>query len=291
MSDPAVPRAAVPHPAGPDPAGSGSRAQVADNGRGANGAVPAGFGIGPELLDRLLHYLHGSVDGCLGAGLSTSAKDSHPVCSAGIAEEIDPLQWKLGTGPTLRAALENESTFSSDLATDDRFPALAAAVAERTDLPETIAVVAVSGSWNDEGPIVLTVYLDHPPCPADLLAVEEIEPVLAMAAAVVEYCSEEMLRADQLVTMVEHRRIIEQAKGMVMAVRGCDATTAFRSLVVASQHFNVKLRDLAVATVEEVGGAPAEGPPQDAIGGAPPRSPDAAARGAARRMWAALREN
>jgi hypothetical protein len=52
-----------------------------------------------------------------------------------------------------------------------------------------------------------------------------------------------------------------------------------------SQEFNVKLRELAVALVEYVSGAPAEQPDTGT-----PITPDARTREAARLMWAALSE-
>ncbi len=41
------------------------------------------------------------------------------------------------------------------------------------------------------------------------------------------------------------RAVIDQAKGVLMAVHRCTADEAFRMLVERSQHENVKLRDVA----------------------------------------------
>ncbi|WP_394620032.1 ANTAR domain-containing response regulator [Lentzea sp. JNUCC 0626] len=41
------------------------------------------------------------------------------------------------------------------------------------------------------------------------------------------------------------RAVIEQAKGVLMAVHGCTEQEAFTMLVERSQHQNVKLRDVA----------------------------------------------
>jgi GAF domain-containing protein len=51
--------------------------------------------------------------------------------------------------------------------------------------------------------------------------------------------------SERLSEAMEHRAIIEQAKGMLMAAQGCTADEAFQLLVKASQRENVKLRDLA----------------------------------------------
>jgi hypothetical protein len=69
-----------------------------------------------------------------------------------------------------------------------------------------------------------------------------------------------------------------------MAVTGSDAAAAFATLARASQHFNVRLRNLAVALVELVGGGPAEGPDDPAA----VLVPGERDRSAAIRMWAAL---
>ena len=45
-----------------------------------------------------------------------------------------------------------------------------------------------------------------------------------------------------------------------MGLVRCDADQAWKVLRTASQEFNVKLRELAVALVEHISGAPAEQP-------------------------------
>lgn len=242
--------------------------------------------IGPALLERLLQQLRTTVPGFLGASLNATASRGRLLAAIGVGAELDALQRETDEGPTLHAAAEQEATTSDDLTADGRWPALAGKLASHGG---ALAAVSVAGSWDDEGPIVLTLYLDHAPAPDDLRHVEEIEPVLAMSAALVDYYADETVRGDQLLKMVENRRVIEQAKGMIMAVRRCDAGTAFSSLVAASQHFNVKLRDLAVAAVEHVGQAPAEAEPEEVLGYGHDHAPASdAARRAAELMWTAL---
>jgi AmiR/NasT family two-component response regulator len=50
------------------------------------------------------------------------------------------------------------------------------------------------------------------------------------------------------------RAVIEQAKGILMSQRRCDATEAFSLLAAASQRSNRKLRDIAQAIVDGVTG-------------------------------------
>ncbi|MET8853880.1 ANTAR domain-containing protein [Amycolatopsis sp. NPDC004625] len=67
----------------------------------------------------------------------------------------------------------------------------------------------------------------------------------------------------QLWAALSSRAVIEQAKGMVMLVRGCCAVEAFAVLVAVSQQTNVKLRDVA-AVVVAAGSATGPGLPDAA---------------------------
>ena len=55
---------------------------------------------------------------------------------------------------------------------------------------------------------------------------------------------------DGLHQTMEHRAVIEQAKGVIMSTVGCTADEAFELLRQQSQTENVKLRDIALGIVE-----------------------------------------
>ena len=55
---------------------------------------------------------------------------------------------------------------------------------------------------------------------------------------------------EQLQQALHTRPVIEQAKGMLVALRGQTASEAFETLRGASQRHNVRLQRLAVALVE-----------------------------------------
>lgn len=57
-------------------------------------------------------------------------------------------------------------------------------------------------------------------------------------------------RVGHLEQALESRAVIEQAKGVLMAVHTCDADEAFRMLVEQSQRANTKLRDVAAKLIE-----------------------------------------
>lgn len=58
-----------------------------------------------------------------------------------------------------------------------------------------------------------------------------------------------------LARIAEHRSVIDQAKGMLMAVEGCDADRAFELLRIASANSNIKLHTVAHQLVALASGA------------------------------------
>jgi hypothetical protein len=222
---------------------------------------------GAALLTRLLETFLAEVPGALGAGLSVvEESEAHTEAAVGAATELDPRSW--AEQGAAREALRLGRPLVRDLGGDAGAQAL----------------VVCANEEDAERGLVVTLYLDRPASDPDLERLDRLQPLLASAVGVVEYCSGEEERAEQMVQMVQYRRVIEQAKGLVMAVTQDDAGAAFATLARASQHFNVRLRNLAVALVELVGGAPAEGPTDPAA----IVSPSERDRAAAERMWAAL---
>ena len=219
---------------------------------------------GDELLRRLLEHLVDAT-GALGAGLSLTAASPRSVAAVGLAAAVDAAQWKAGDGPlwdavrgARRVVVPSEDDGTAPF--DPRRHAALADLVPFEDLDAVRGLVVTPGEWSGEEPMVLSVYLDRAASAADAVVVDEYETLLGSALAVVEYCAGEELKAEQMLQMVQYRRVIEQAKGLVMGSVGGDAGAAFTTLSRASQHFNIRLRNLAVALVEHVGRAPAEGP-------------------------------
>jgi AmiR/NasT family two-component response regulator len=75
----------------------------------------------------------------------------------------------------------------------------------------------------------------------DYAAVAIANTTLYMSAA---------LLAEQMQAAMTSRAVIEQAKGMLMVQRKCDADAAFDILVELSQHSHRKLREVAQVVVE-----------------------------------------
>ncbi|MGY1437187.1 ANTAR domain-containing protein [Streptomyces reniochalinae] len=73
---------------------------------------------------------------------------------------------------------------------------------------------------------------------------------------------------EQLRQASASRPVIDQARGMVMALAPCDAQTAWWVLVRVSQHSNVKLRRVAGALVAGAEGTPVPEPVRKALAAA-----------------------
>jgi ANTAR domain-containing protein len=263
---------------------------------------------GDDLLTNLLTYAVNSIPGAVGAGLSVAADltagrdgegspcvpvspegraDGSPrsVAAVGVATRLDPAQWKQANGPLWDAFRSGETLIRPTMTDpEDRVLGLDGLHGLDGALNDVRGVVVSAGEWGGELPVVLSIYLDRTPDAKVLRAIDRHEPLVTQALALVEYCAGEEQVARQMLEMTQYRRVIEQAKGLVMGASGSDAATAFATLARASQHFNVKLRNLTIALVEHVGGASAEHPddPELVV------RPSAEEREIASRVWAAL---
>ena len=86
---------------------------------------------------------------------------------------------------------------------------------------------------------------------------ERIEALEATAILRDERIAELVAEVKSLHATMEHRSIIEQAKGVLMHQMQCSADAAFAVLVAASQRENVKLRDIAERIAAAQGDPPA----------------------------------
>jgi hypothetical protein len=265
--------------------------------------------FGSDLLTGLLSFTIESVPGAVGAGLSvaadmTSAEDSclpgpgpgtaaengspRSVAAVGVAAELDPAQWAQATGPLWEAFRSGRVVMRPDRSTggegsDDLGITGLDGLSQGTT-GSVRGAVFLAGEWGGDLPVVLSIYLDRVPDSKVLREIDRYEPLVTQALAVVEYCTGEEQVAQQMLQMTQYRRVIEQAKGLVMGAAGGDASAAFATLARASQHFNVRLRNLAVALVEHVGRGSAEHPDDPDL----VVRPTAAEREIAARVWAAL---
>jgi ANTAR domain len=211
--------------------------------------------------------------------------------ATGLGKVLTPVTTGRLWGPSLMAAAGEEPIVTTDLWHDSRWPHLTPD-AVRAQLPSQhhdavsrpLGVVAVPGVWDDDGVVVLSVYLDHPADHHTLAVLTRHERLVASAITIADVATRSAAEADQVLDALASRAVIEQAKGSIMTIRRCDAEQAWAVLRRASQQFNVKLRELALALVEHIGNAPGQQPDDTDL--QVHASP--AARRAASLVWQAL---
>ena len=164
-----------------------------------------------------------------------------------LAQALDGAQLLAGSGPSIEAWDSGADVHQLIAVLQDRWPRFVES-AEEYDVSGVLAIpIRVSGKQTG----VLTCYTCSP-----LGFADESVSVLAMlaqsAGAVLHHV--EVGRAvgrlaDQMRSALESRATIEQAKGVIMALRGCSTEEAFQWLATESQNTNVKLRELAAGIV------------------------------------------
>jgi hypothetical protein len=244
------------------------------------------------LLHRILERVRDEIPEAIGITITVHGRrygDGPVVVAAwGTGSDIVAAQLS-GLGGPLPDALRHEvPVLSLDLWGDERWPrltldALAARDPQDREAWERVrGAASVPGVWEDDGNIVLSCLLNQPATAATVATLISYERLVN--AAFVTTAAEDAAGIEDMLTVLQSRGAIEQAKGAIMGCLGCDADHAWDVLRRASQDFNVKVRALAVALLEHISGAPAE---QPAFG--TPIVPDRATRRAAEMAWAALR--
>ena len=204
----------------------------------------------PSALRRVTAVATEVVQHCDGASLTMRA-DGVPAAAAADGEwalALDELQYREQEGPCLDCLREGSVMRVRDLGDDQRFPVYgekAAALGGR-------AVMSLPMAADGRTVGALNLYSRSPDVfDAEALAMGELlaaHAALAVQAAAAFYSSRDL--ADQMREAIASRAVIEQAKGVLMAQRGCTSDDAFALLVAASQRANRKLREVATAVVD-----------------------------------------
>jgi transcriptional regulator with GAF, ATPase, and Fis domain len=164
-----------------------------------------------------------------------------------LALELDETQYAVGHGPCVDSARAGTTVHIRDMAAETRWPAYTPVAADRgakasvsIGLPVQRTVIAA-----------LNIYSDQ----VDGFTAEALEIAktfggyAAVAVAHASMAATATAAAKQMQQAMESRAVIEQAKGMLIAMHGCTPDEAFDRLVGASQAANRKLRDIAVSMV------------------------------------------
>jgi GAF domain-containing protein len=204
----------------------------------------------PAMLTRIAELATGSLPGAAEVSVTLVRGDSaHTAAYTGqTALKLDEVQYDRGRGPCLDAAADAHTVVIPDMTAESRWPEFAEQAAEAGMLSSLSIGLPVQqdiiGALNIYG-----AELDA----FDAEAVDAAETFASYAAiAVANVVSHESAStlAAQMQQAMESRAVIEQAKGIIMVQRKCDADEAFSVLVRLSQQTNTKLRAVCAALVQ-----------------------------------------
>lgn len=174
-----------------------------------------------------------------------------PAYTEKTALVLDKVQYETGDGPCL-SAIRHRGPEQVSTENENRWPAFSEKAREHGVL-STLSVPlgndeAVLGALNLYSET--TAEYDDPSVEAACAFADQ----LGIAAASVTLFVEGYELSNQLQQAMESRAVIEQAKGILIAMEHCDPDTAFHILVRASQRENRKLRAIAQDIVDRYTG-------------------------------------
>ena len=179
--------------------------------------------------------------------LDRNGRGSTVAFTGDLAASLDERQYEDGFGPCMDAAQSGISVSVTDTSGPDQLYPDYAAVARRRGVTSSVS----SGLTTTHVMGGINVYCtDGRPLSEETVRLtEEYAEVATAAVANAALHAQAVAEAEHLRTAMESRAVIEQAKGIVMALHGCDADEAFRQLSRTSQNANRKLRDVAADLV------------------------------------------
>ncbi|MEU3884669.1 GAF and ANTAR domain-containing protein [Streptomyces californicus] len=181
------------------------------------------------------------------------------VASAGVsAPPLDEAQYGQDDGPCLEALREGHEVSVGDMREENRwngYPAFAVASGTLSSLSLPIAAHShTAGALNLYSP------KENGFADVDLTGLRALAAQVTGAVALAQRLADTRTFTEDLEAALQSRAVIDQAAGIVMQQRRCTSEEALRILRTASQHRNVKLRDLCTQLVSSVsGGPPPEG--------------------------------
>jgi GAF domain-containing protein len=166
---------------------------------------------------------------------------------------IDQVQYDTDHGPCLDSYRTGEVLRIEDTTEDERWTKFSLAAAEH-GIRSTLSLPLMTDT---AGIGALNLYSTTPRSftPADQQTALRFSEPAAVLLANAQMFWEAHKLADNLGTALESRAVIEQAKGILMALQGVHADVAFDILRRASQRENRKLRDIAQRLVDRTTGS------------------------------------
>jgi GAF domain-containing protein len=214
--------------------------------------------LSAESADEALHHLARtavvvSPDGpSCGITVATDGKFRTVAFTGSIPPSVDEAQYKRKDGPCLEALRTGVPVVIQDLSTEDQerwdgFPPVALAAG-------AYGVLAYPLEAGGQVVGVLNLYAherDLFPEAVQRIAKQFVDPAALLLSGVLQRLSQAEL-IEHLNAALASRAVIDQAIGIIMATRACNAHEAFAVLRRMSNDQNVKLRDVAAAMTEAV---------------------------------------
>jgi GAF domain-containing protein len=209
-------------------------------------------------LQTVVNQATATIDGCDVASIFVADADrlSPPVSTESLAAEVDTLQRAAGQGPCLDATARGVPVYADDLTIDPRWPVFGPASAA-AGIRCVLAFPLLAS--DAEGVLALSAAY-----PGAFGATDRAKGVIFatladLALAGAQTHEEEDRRADNLNRALVTRELIGRAEGILMERERITSDQAFDILRRASQHLNVKLKEVAEDLVQ-TGERPVTGP-------------------------------
>jgi GAF domain-containing protein len=202
-----------------------------------------------EMLALVTQLAVSTIGGCDVAGIVLVDGDQlvSPAASGTLGRDIDDLHRLSGGGPCTEAVTSGLAVYSGDLMTETRWPVLAPLVVERGVRSILALPLPVDGC---AGSINLYAYLPNAFGVIDRGRGQLLAMMTGLAVMSARAHEHEERKATNLHAALATRELIGQAQGILMEREHVDDRAAFDILRRASQHLNIKLRDVAQSLVD-----------------------------------------
>jgi hypothetical protein len=215
--------------------------------RAARGLFSAGSVT--DTLSSVVESACSTVEGCDLAGLFLVTGDAvtTPVFTDPLVLEVDAAQHRTDEGPCIDAIVNRQMIYAEELSTDRRWPefspqAVNAGIRSVLSLP--LSPDPQEGAMN--------LYARYPAAfgAVDRAKATILASLASLALSVAQSHEDEERRYENLNAALATRETIGEALGILMERERITADQAFDILRRASQHFNIKLRDVAQNLVD-----------------------------------------
>ncbi len=206
-------------------------------------------------LQRVVALAVEGLDGCDHAGIFVTEGDqvTAPATTGEVAAELDALQLRLGEGPCLDViARGGGAIYAGDLVDPSPWPQWAPGALE-AGVRSVLAIAVRTGALNCYGAYPQAFGI------VDRGKAQVLATLAGLALSGAEGRQAAEAKADNLETALGTREMIGQAQGILMERERITGDAAFDVLRRASQHLNIRLRDVAQRLVDT--GLDPEGPP------------------------------